>query len=222
MSKLRPCTDRHSAQPRTSRTTATHPAVGRRSGSIEAGEGTAGAGTVIASSQALGLSVACSLHCPPSLRSCAACCSERGLSWRSPLSWAGRRGTSAGHGRGSTRWQRVSKHRMVCPSWREFVRSDGFCLVTCTRGGEAVITVVLDASELIVDAACEEVRRSVQDLSGEAVHERLTGIDDAQCVYTGDLYDDAGIIGIVARRVDLHKLRGTRWMEEEPFPNVLA
>jgi hypothetical protein len=35
-----------------------------------------------------------------------------------------------------------------------------------------------------------------------------TGIDDAQCVYTGDLYDGAGVAGIVARRVELQPLSG--------------
>jgi hypothetical protein len=59
----------------------------------------------------------------------------------------------------------------------------------------------------------------VQHLAGDPV-ERFTGIDDAQCVYTGDLYDDAGVAGIVARRVDLQPLSGTRWMDEEPIPNV--
>ena len=98
-------------------------------------------------------------------------------------------------------------------------QGDGFCFVSCTGGGEAVVTIVLDASELTVDAACEEVRRSVQHLAGDAVDKRAIE-DDEQCVYTGDLYDDAGVGGVVARRVDLSELRGTRWMEEEPIPNV--
>ena len=96
-------------------------------------------------------------------------------------------------------------------------QGDGFCFVSCTGGGEAVVTIVLDASELTVEAACEEVRRSVQHLAGDAVNKRAIE-DDEQCVYTGDLYDDAGVGGVVARRVDLSELRGTRWMEEEPIP----
>jgi hypothetical protein len=98
-------------------------------------------------------------------------------------------------------------------------QGDGFCFVTC-EGGEALITVVLDASEVTVEAACEEMRRSVRHLSGDRDQERLTGLEEAQCGYTAGLYDDARVTAIVAKRVDLDPLSGTRWMEEETIPNA--
>jgi|ERR671919_81507 hypothetical protein len=100
-------------------------------------------------------------------------------------------------------------------------QGQGFCWVSCTGGGEAVLTVVLDASELTIETACDELRPLVQELSEGPAH--FASIPDYQCGYVGSLYDDASVIGTVARRVDLCEppsACGTRWMETQPVPDV--
>ena len=48
-------------------------------------------------------------------------------------------------------------------------QGSGFCWVTCTNGGEAVVTIVLETDYTDPTEACRALRPAIVDLTGDAV-----------------------------------------------------
>jgi hypothetical protein len=111
-----------------------------------------------------------------------------------------------------------------------------FCFVTCTNGGEAIVTIVLDGGELTVDAACDRIRRAVNALASdvEVPSSKATPADPTttttrapydpfECAWSGSLGGKATVGGVVMLRRDLQplgpaQLYGPRWTEKVEIP----
>jgi len=97
------------------------------------------------------------------------------------------------------------------------------CFVTCTQGGEAIVTIVLSAGDLKVETACSELDRAVREVGNQV--KAGPKIDAFQCNSSGSLRGDSSVWGIVAKRSDLKPLGpaglyGPRWTEKMPIPDV--
>ena len=72
------------------------------------------------------------------------------------------------------RWDRLDDAAddfRVPPGFTEVARprqGSGFCWVTCTNGGEAVVTIVLETDHTDPMEACRALRPAIVDLTGDA------------------------------------------------------
>jgi hypothetical protein len=96
------------------------------------------------------------------------------------------------------------------------------CFVSCTGGGEAIITIVMTARELPAETACSELRQAVEKIAQDTKQGRA--IEAYQCNWTGALGGGSTAWGIVAWRADLKPLGprglyGPRWTERTEIPD---
>ncbi len=112
-----------------------------------------------------------------------------------------------------------------------------FCFGTCTNGGEAVVTVVLDGGDLPVDTACDRIRRAVSAVASdvqspsdpvspdEPTTTTTSAADDPfRCSWGGSLGGRANAGAVVMLRSDLQplgpaQLYGPRWTEKIQIPS---
>jgi hypothetical protein len=139
-------------------------------------------------------------------------------------------------------WSRLDRaaHRFKVPDGFRPVatvrQGTAFCFVTCTNGGEALVTIVLDGGEMPIDAACDRIRRAVStvapDVEAPSSDATPTGPTTTttrspttlfQCVWSGSLGGQATAGGVVMLRSDLQplgpaQLYGPRWTEKIEIP----
>jgi hypothetical protein len=114
-------------------------------------------------------------------------------------------------------------------------RGTAFCFVTCTNGGEALVTVVLDGGQMPVETACDRIRRAVSRVAsdieapnsdaapvGPTTTTRVSG-DPFRCTWSGSLGGEATATGLVMLRSDLRPLEpaqlyGPRWTGKIEIP----
>jgi hypothetical protein len=110
-----------------------------------------------------------------------------------------------------------------------------FCFVTCSNGGEALVTIVLDAGEMPVDSACDRLRLAVRTVASNveatASGPRPAGPttttrarnDPFRCAWSGRLGGKAMATALVMFRSNLQplgpaQLYGPRWTERIKLP----
>jgi hypothetical protein len=91
----------------------------------------------------------------------------------------------------------------------------GFCWVTCTNGGEAVVTIVLEAAYTDPTQACRALRPAIVDLTGEAADASNQGY----CGWVGQLDGSATVFAGAARGANFHRNDGHRWTETVTPPD---
>jgi hypothetical protein len=102
---------------------------------------------------------------------------------------------------------------------------EGFCFVSCTGGGEAVLTVVMDPGELSVEESCRRVEQAVKQLAGSADAAPDSMTYGYRCDIGGPLDGSASVRGVVIQRGDIECEEpslgcGPRWMEKLPVPDL--
>jgi hypothetical protein len=101
------------------------------------------------------------------------------------------------------------------------VRSgEAVCFVTCTGGGEAVVTVILDPGSLTEDEACSRMEDAVRESLADAGSVLEPPLGLYQCDFGGPLEGTMWIGGVVARAADLRPDGGERWLEDEAVPEL--
>jgi hypothetical protein len=94
-------------------------------------------------------------------------------------------------------------------------QGSGFCWVTCTNGGEAIVTIVLETDDTDPIEACRALRPAIVDLTGDAEASYL-----ATCGWTGHLGGSATVFGGADRAANLRSpYDGHRWTEAVALPD---
>jgi len=101
------------------------------------------------------------------------------------------------------------------------VRSgDAFCFVSCTNGGEAVLTLVFDPGTLTTDEACDALEEAVRESVDAAGSDLYPSLGFYECDFAGDLEGTMGISGRVDRTAELCTGCGERWLDDEEVPDL--
>ena len=106
----------------------------------------------------------------------------------------------------------------VPQGFREVARprqGSGFCWVTCTNGGEAIVTIVLESDSKDPIEACRALRPAIVDLTGDADPSYL-----GTCGWTGQLGGSATVFAGADRAANLRSpYDGHRWTEAVAIPD---
>lgn len=126
------------------------------------------------------------------------------------------------------RLDRAAREVHALPGFSEIARvrqGTALCIITCTSGGEAAITVVMESNT--VDGACEEMRDEVARVARDV--ETQPVVDGELCRWKGALGGGSVATGIVIPRNQLRPLTrdgrfGYRWTDKirPPESQVLA
>jgi hypothetical protein len=92
------------------------------------------------------------------------------------------------------------------------------CFVTCTNGGEAVVTVILDPGSLSVPAACDAMEKAVRDFIDDAGTELEPALGFYECDFGGPLAGTMRMGGAVEHAKDLCEGCGERWLDDVDVP----
>ncbi len=105
----------------------------------------------------------------------------------------------------------------VPPGFTEVARprqGSGFCWVTCTNGGEAVITIVLATDHTDPMEACRALRPAIVGLTGDAAD--ASHLDS--CGWVGELGGSASVFASAGRQQDFRPHDGHRWTDAVAVP----
>jgi len=107
------------------------------------------------------------------------------------------------------------------------VRSgDGVCFVSCSHGGEAVLTVVMDPGARPADEACQRVEHAVRRLAGGAQAAADAPGYGLRCDISGSLSGTMYVRGGVAQHDDVDcqetslSCARPRWTDTMPVPDL--
>jgi len=87
--------------------------------------------------------------------------------------------------------------------------------VTCTNGGEAVVTIVLETDYTDPIEACRALQPAVVDLTGDAADTSYL----STCGWTGQLGGSATVFAGADRAANLFPNDGHRWTEAVAVPD---
>jgi len=107
----------------------------------------------------------------------------------------------------------------VPPGFTEVARprqGTAFCWVTCTHGGEAIVTMVFETEYTDPAEACPALRRAVVELTGDATE--ASYVDP--CGWVGELPGPASVYAGVNYQRDFRRNGGTRWTEAVAVPST--
>jgi hypothetical protein len=111
----------------------------------------------------------------------------------------------------------------VPPGFTELQRvrsGDAFCFVTCTNGGEPVLTVVFDPGTLSIDETCDAVEEAVRESLDAAGSDLEPSLGFYECDFVGPLDGTMRIAGLVAQTEDLCTGCGDRWLDDQAVPDL--
>jgi hypothetical protein len=94
-------------------------------------------------------------------------------------------------------------------------QGSGFCIVTCTNGGEAVVTIVFETDYSDPTEACRALRPAVVDLTGDA--EDASYLD--RCGWRGELGGPATVFAGAGRASGFSPHDGNRWTDAATVPD---
>lgn len=92
-----------------------------------------------------------------------------------------------------------------------------FCLVSCTNGGEAAVTLVFKTDATDPKQACRALRPALVDLVGDDV--RQLDDTDETCGWAGALGGSATVAAVAGPRTAFDAASGYRWREEVEPPD---
>jgi hypothetical protein len=107
----------------------------------------------------------------------------------------------------------------VPPGFTQVARlrqGSAFCWVTCTDGGEAVVTLVFETDARDPEEACRALRPAVVDLTGDATEPGYA----ETCGWRGDLGGSATVYAVAGPRTSYGRNSGSRWTEEIDAPDT--
>jgi hypothetical protein len=107
----------------------------------------------------------------------------------------------------------------VPPGFTEVARprqGTAFCWVTCTHGGEAMVTMVFETEYTDPADACPALRRAVVELTGDATE----GSYEDPCGWVGELPGPASLYAGAGYQQDFRANDGTRWTEAAAIPST--
>jgi hypothetical protein len=107
----------------------------------------------------------------------------------------------------------------VPPGFTEVARprqGTAFCWVTCTHGGEAIVTMVFETEYTDPADACPALRRAVVELTGDATE--ASHVDP--CGWVGGLPGPAWVYAGAGYQQDFRPNDGTRWTEAVAIPST--
>jgi hypothetical protein len=94
-------------------------------------------------------------------------------------------------------------------------QGSGFCWVTCTNGGEAIVTIVLETDYTDPIEACRELRPAIVALTGDG-----DASNQGTCGWTGQLGGSATVFAGADRAANLRSpYDGHRWTEAAAVPD---
>jgi hypothetical protein len=117
-------------------------------------------------------------------------------------------------------WNRIDNAAadfQVPPGFTEVARprqGQGFCFVTCTNGGEAIVTIVLESDYEDPEEACRALRPAVVELTGDA---QDMSYDD-YCGWAGELGGTASVFAGAGYATSFGP-SGHRWTEVVDVPD---
>ena len=91
-----------------------------------------------------------------------------------------------------------------------------FCFVSCTNGGEAIVTSVFKTNAKTPEEACRALRPVVTDLAANEVQPWSAG---TECGWIGGLGGSATIGGFAGPQSTYGKDGGARWTEKIDAPD---
>lgn len=120
-------------------------------------------------------------------------------------------------------WRRIDRAAdefQVPPGFTEVARprqGQAFCVVSCTGGGEAIVTIVLrvDADGMGPEEACRLLRAAVVELTGDAETADMPG----QCGWRGELGGTATVCAGAGPAAIFGPTSGHRWAEAVAVPD---
>lgn len=107
----------------------------------------------------------------------------------------------------------------VPPGFTEVARprqGTAFCWVTCTHGGEAIVTMVFETEYTDPADACPALRRAVVELTGDATEASHAD----PCGWVGGLPGPAWVYAGAGYQQDFRPNDGTRWTEAVAIPST--
>jgi hypothetical protein len=90
-----------------------------------------------------------------------------------------------------------------------------FCVVTCTHGGEALVTMVFETDFTDPADACPALRAAIVELTGDAADASYGD----ECGTVGDLGGSASVFAGAGHRQDYRPHDGNRWTDAVAVPD---
>jgi hypothetical protein len=121
-------------------------------------------------------------------------------------------------------WDRLDSAAEEFKAPRGFTQVDrvrqgtALCWVSCTNGGEAAVTLVLETDATDPEQACRVLRTALVDLVGDAVWQ-LDDDTDGTCGWAGDLGGSATVAAVAGPRSAFDAASGYRWREKVEAPD---
>jgi hypothetical protein len=119
-------------------------------------------------------------------------------------------------------WRRIDNAAddfQVPPGFTEVARprqGTAFCFVTCTNGGEAIVTIVLASDYEDPEEACRALRPAVVELTGDADEADLSEL----CGWSGELGGAASVFAGAGPAASFGPTTGHRWSEVVDVPDT--